>query len=151
MTSQRDPRVDNYVIGNKKWASSAGFQPPIYFSQIQKWTRESAEGQYFVVACSDPRCCPEEYLGIGPSNRTATVRVAGGRVQNALSSLYVLTAVGSHGKTGTIMVIHHTDCGMYYLNDEDIRQSLRSRLPEGSPELKEIDSMSFGAITERNC
>jgi len=45
------------------------------------------------------------------------------------------------------MVIHHTDCGMCYLTDEDIRQSLRSRLPEGSPELKEIDSMSFGATS----
>ncbi|RQM07163.1 hypothetical protein DH86_00000872 [Scytalidium sp. 3C] len=148
MTSQRDPRVDCYVTGNRKWASSEGFKPPIDFSQIRKWTRESAEGQCYIVACSDPRCCPEEYLGMTPSNKAGALRVAGGRVQNALSSLYVLTAVGTHGRTGTIMVIHHTDCGMCYLTDEDIRESLRSRLPEGCPEAKEIDLMSFGCIND---
>ncbi|RFU25572.1 hypothetical protein B7463_g10765, partial [Scytalidium lignicola] len=40
------------------------------------------------------------------------------------------------------------DCGMYYMSDEEIRQSLRDRLPEGAPEANEIDALSFGAIND---
>ncbi|KAH8815656.1 hypothetical protein F5884DRAFT_187042 [Xylogone sp. PMI_703] len=88
MTSQRDPRVDAYVTGNKKWASSEEFKPPIYFSQIQERTRNSSEGQCYI------------------------------------------------------------DCGMAYITDEEIRQSLRSRIPDDAPEKKEIDALSFGGISD---
>lgn len=36
------------------------------------------------------------------------VRTAGGRVTPALSTLYVLTAVGGEGKKGVVVVVHHT-------------------------------------------
>jgi len=52
------------------------------------------------------------------------VRTAGGRVHSILSTLLVLSAVGNGGKKGTIMVIHHTDCGLATATDEQIRRLL---------------------------
>ena len=36
------------------------------------------------------------------------VRTAGGRVQAAMNTLLVLSAVGNEGQKGLIMVVHHT-------------------------------------------
>src|SRR3954467_13404589 len=36
------------------------------------------------------------------------VRVAGGRVNAALNTLYVLSAVGTEGRRGVILVVHHS-------------------------------------------
>ncbi|KAF8848872.1 hypothetical protein BDZ45DRAFT_543713, partial [Acephala macrosclerotiorum] len=52
------------------------------------------------------------------------VRVAGGRVEAAMSTLLVLSAVGNAGKKGTIIVIHHSDCGLATVSDHDIRKTL---------------------------
>jgi carbonic anhydrase len=95
-----------------------------------------------IVACTDPRCTPEEFLGMGSEKGNSTsshlpirlllsqpalplilrgvgteatiIRTAGARAQPALSTFYVLSAVGNLGKKGTIMVVGHTDCGLQY-------------------------------------
>ena len=194
-------------MGQSKWAAGPDYKAPIPFLEMQKAGRERVDGTVIIgklrfgmeksfvirevrdantrnmdiVACTDPRVTPEQFLGMkdGSSvflplsilihydsnlNLEATVvRTAGGRVLPALSTLYVLTTVGTEGKKGLIIVIHHTgnfvssiwpskgtflqvqDCGLCHTTDEDIRQSLRRRATKPE-ELKEIDSMSFGSI-----
>lgn len=62
------------------------------------------------------------------------VRTAGGRVHAAMSTLLVLSAVGNSGKKGTIMVVHHTDCGLQTADEESIRRVLLEsvKVPEAS-------------------
>lgn len=75
------------------------------------------------------------------------MRTAGGRVEAALNTLYVLSAVGAEGKKGVIVVVHHTDCGLCHTTDENIRESLRKRAGR-EEEVREIGEMSFGSIVE---
>ena len=41
---------------------------------------------------------------------------------------------------GTVIVVHHTDCGLVHSSDESIRAKLKERAPEKA---KEIDDMKF--------
>ncbi|KAF2429277.1 carbonic anhydrase [Tothia fuscella] len=93
------------------------------------------------VTCSDPRVIPEHYLKIG-RGEAAVIRNAGGRVSDAMRSLAALDALGN---TGTVMVVHHTDCGMTHMSDSGVKKMLRERAPERSAE---IDDMEFGQILE---
>lgn len=76
------------------------------------------------------------------------VRTAGGRIHPALSTLYVLAAVGNEGKKGLIIVVHHTDCGLCHTSDEDIKESLRRRLAGEGEEIEAVERMRFGSIVE---
>lgn len=91
-----------------------------------------------------------------------TVRTAGGRVHDAVSTLLVLSAVGNLGKKGTIMVVHHTDCGLCNAavleagGDEGIRRALLKELEtnfegveevgEGYEEARKLEGMKFGSF-----
>lgn len=75
------------------------------------------------------------------------VRTAGGRVQSALNSLLVLSAVGNAGKKGVIMVVHHTDCGLQSISDDGIKEILRENA--GSEVGVEVlEGMKFGSFTK---
>jgi len=126
MPPSPDPRIDAYLSNNRKWASSPTYTAPIPFPEMQAKGRAREDGTLIVVACTDPRCTPEEFLGMSTTsnNKATIVRVAGGRVQSALGTLLVLAAVGNQGQKGTIMVIHHTDCGLATADDEDIRRCM---------------------------
>ena len=170
-------RVDGTVIIGKLRFGIVEIEKSFVIRELRDANTRSMD----IVACTDPRVTPEQFLGMNdgssvffPSsvlihydsnlNLEATVvRTAGGRVLPALNTLYVLTTVGTEGKKGLIIVIHHTgnfissvwpskgiflqvqDCGLCHTTDEDIRQSLRRRATKPE-ELKEIDSMSFGSI-----
>ncbi|KAH8658689.1 hypothetical protein BGZ60DRAFT_124537 [Tricladium varicosporioides] len=117
---------------------------------MQKKGRKAEDGTVIVIACTDPRCTPEEFMGMSPeSGNTTIVRTAGGRVQPALSTLLVLSAVGNLGKKGTIIVVHHTDCGLASVrNDDEIRRILRAGLESGDGEEEILDKMMFGSIVD---
>ena len=72
------------------------------------------------------------------------VRTAGGRVHAAMSSLLVLSAVGNHGTKGTIMVVHHTDCGLQSIDDEGIRGCLREAVGGDVEGL--VEGVEFGSF-----
>jgi hypothetical protein len=76
-----------------------------------------------------------------------------------MSTLLVLAAVGNLGRKGTIMVVHHTDCGLARVEggDQEIRSALMKKLSEdgllerpGEGDLKQIgidlDGMTFGSF-----
>lgn len=68
------------------------------------------------------------------------IRNAGGRVLDALRTLTALQTIGA---PGTIVVMHHTDCGMSHFHDADIKAALGELAPE---EKETIGGMEFGEI-----
>ncbi|KAJ9609723.1 hypothetical protein H2200_006051 [Cladophialophora chaetospira] len=93
-----------------------------------------------VLSCSDPRLNPYQILGIDPTLKATMVRNAGGRAFDAIRTLSVLQTIGN---PGTIVVMHHTDCGMTHYHDADIKKALL----EVDPEAKGlIESLKFGEI-----
>ncbi len=63
------------------------------------------------------------------------IRNAGGRTFDALRSLAVL---GTIGNPGTIVVMHHTDCGMTHFHDATVKKHLYEISPEGGDEIEGI-------------
>ena len=68
------------------------------------------------------------------------VRNAGGRAFDAIRTLAVLQTIGA---PGTIVVMHHTDCGMAHFHDDAIRTALLEIAPE---EKSLIEASKFGEI-----
>jgi carbonic anhydrase len=78
-----------------------------------------------VVACMDARLHPEEFLGLEVGD-AHVIRNAGGRVsEDVIRSLVI-----SERLLGTeeIVVIHHTDCGMLTLSNEDLIAKIKEDL-----------------------
>ncbi|KAK3067023.1 hypothetical protein LTR53_016338, partial [Teratosphaeriaceae sp. CCFEE 6253] len=108
-----------------------------------------------VLSCSDPRLNPYQILGldqtlsessnasllIPPRTSEATmVRNAGGRAFDAIRTLAVLQTIGA---PGTIIVMHHTDCGMTHYHDSAVKKALLEIAPEAK---EDIEGRSFGEI-----
>jgi carbonic anhydrase len=77
--------------------------------------------QLAVVVCMDTRLNPYDILGLQPGD-AHVIRNAGGIVgEEEIRSL----AISQH-KLGTreVVLIHHTDCGMLGLDDEEFAQEL---------------------------
>ena len=76
-----------------------------------------------VLTCMDARILPLEALGLGPGD-AHVIRNAGGRVSDdALRSLLVSTHTMG---VRAIAVIHHTECGVTKMTDDEFRQTVQS-------------------------
>src|SRR5690349_23655933 len=75
-----------------------------------------------IVACMDARLIPTRVLGLDEGD-AHVIRNAGGVVtDDTIRSL----AISQHGLgTEEIILIHHTDCGMLGLKDDDFRRSMQ--------------------------
>jgi carbonic anhydrase len=83
-----------------------------------------------VVVCMDTRLNPYEILGLEPGD-THLIRNAGGIVgDEEIRSLAI-----SQRKLGTreIVLIHHTDCGMLGLDDEEFARELEQEAGTAPP------------------
>ncbi len=77
-----------------------------------------------VLTCMDARMDPAKFLGLSDGDANV-LRNAGGRVHpDVIRSLVI-----SYELLGTrdVLVVHHTDCGMLGLSNEDVRTRLRAR------------------------
>lgn len=65
-----------------------------------------------------------------------------------MSTLLVLSAVGNAGKKGTIVVIHHSDCGLATASDHDIRKTLVDSVGRNAKDYAEmlLTDIEFGSI-----
>ncbi|KAE9379007.1 carbonic anhydrase [Stipitochalara longipes BDJ] len=146
MTRDLDPRIASYLAKNRQWAESKDYKPPILFKEMQRKGRERDDGTVIILACTDPRVTPEEFLGMSTSegNKATIVRTAGGRVHAAMSTLLVLSAVGNLGTKGVIMVVHHTDCGLQTASDGEIRNVLGEGIGEEGKEV--LQQVVFGSF-----
>ena len=105
-----------------------------------------------IVVCMDTRLNPYEILGLEPGD-AHLIRNAGGIVgDEEIRSLAI-----SQRKLGTreVMLIHHTDCGMLGLDDEEFAQELEREAgtpppwrPGGFSDLEEDVRDSIARIRE---
>lgn len=77
-----------------------------------------------VLACMDARLDPARVLGLEEGD-AHVIRNAGGRAADALRSLVISEQLLG---TNTIVIIHHTDCGMLTFTDEVIHDKLKQEL-----------------------
>jgi carbonic anhydrase len=90
-----------------------------------------------VLACMDARLDPARALGLEEGD-AHVIRNAGGRASDdALRSLIISEQLLG---TGTVVVIHHTDCGMLTFSNEDLRNKLQS---EFNTSADDIDFLPF--------
>ncbi|KAF2812087.1 carbonic anhydrase [Mytilinidion resinicola] len=115
--------------------------PPFVADISKRLHTPGGPGGTVIISCSDPRVIPEQYFDFG-RGVAAVIRNAGGRTSDALRSLAALDALGN---TDTVIIVHHTDCGMTHMPDAGVRKMLKERAPQLS---KEIDRMKFGEITD---
>jgi carbonic anhydrase len=122
-----DPRLEPVVEANRRYA--AGFRaagrpaPPAR--------------QLVVLTCMDARFNVEDALGfdIGDAH---VLRNAGGRASDdAIRSLIVSSRLLG---TREVMVIHHTNCGMAGLTNEQLRERVES---ESGADASHIDFLPF--------
>jgi carbonic anhydrase len=80
-----------------------------------------------IVTCMDARLEPLSFLGLELGD-AHVIRNAGGRVSmDALRSLVISERLLG---TDTILVIHHTDCGMLTFSNEQLRERVGQDLGE---------------------
>ncbi len=77
-----------------------------------------------VLACMDARLDPARILGLEEGD-AHVIRNAGGRAADALRSLVISEQLLG---TNTIVIIHHTDCGMLTFTNEDIHTKIKQEL-----------------------
>lgn len=77
-----------------------------------------------VLACMDARLDPARLLGLEEGD-AHVIRNAGGRAADALRSLVISEQLLG---TDTIVIIHHTDCGMLTFTNEQIHEKIRQEL-----------------------
>ncbi|KAI9665093.1 MAG: hypothetical protein M1821_006541 [Bathelium mastoideum] len=93
-----------------------------------------------VVTCADPRCVPETFFDLKPTE-VIVLRTAGGRVKPVLNDLMYLDGLLS---LKGIMVIHHNDCGKSFMTDDEARSALKKALPTATG----LDSIEFGTFKD---
>jgi carbonic anhydrase len=77
-----------------------------------------------VLACMDARLDPARILGLEEGD-AHVIRNAGGRAADALRSLIISEQLLG---TNTIVILHHTDCGMLTFSDEVIHDKIKHDL-----------------------
>ena len=77
-----------------------------------------------VLACMDARLDPARILGLEEGD-AHVIRNAGGRAADALRSLIISEQLLG---TNTIVILHHTDCGMLTFTDEVIHEKVKQDL-----------------------
>src|SRR5713226_10363013 len=90
-----------------------------------------------VLTCMDARLDPARFLGLEEGD-AHVIRNAGGRAsEDALRSLTISEQLLG---TNSVVVIHHTDCGMVTFSNEDLRKKLKQEL---NADAEHIDFLPF--------
>lgn len=96
-----------------------------------------------IVTCMDARVEPLSFLGLNLGD-VHVIRNAGGRLTpDALRSLVISEELLG---TDTILVIHHTDCGMLTFDNEQLREKVGRDL--GAAAQQAADKIDFLPFTD---
>lgn len=135
-------QVASWLTRNKKYAEAYTAAPN--WAGFGKMVRDG--GPTMIVCCFDPRQNPTAFFGLQPGDAVIMAN-AGGRINDdtlkSIIGLDQLTA--AKGGVTTIVVAHHTDCGLTHITDEEIKTKLKKRAPEKA---RDIEGMRFGEITD---
>src|SRR5437660_9078941 len=95
-----------------------------------------------VLTCMDERLHPARFLGLEEGD-AHVIRNAGGRASDdAIRSLVISEQLLG---TNTIVVIHHTDCGMLTFSNNDLRTKIKQEL---HADADSIDFLPFGNLEQ---
>ncbi len=98
--------------------------------------------QVAVLTCMDARLHPSRFLGLEEGD-AHVIRNAGGRAsEDAIRSLVISEQLLG---TNTIVVIHHTDCGMLTFSNSDLRAKIKQDLHANADS---IDFLPFGNLEQ---
>lgn len=98
-----------------------------------------------ILTCIDARIMPSQALGLLPGEANI-IRNAGGRAGDAMRSLVVSTRLLG---VRSIVVVHHTDCGLHAVSNEQIRERIAPHLDsEGAALLDEVDFLPFSDLEQ---
>ena len=137
----KDPRIANFLSRNAAFAQTYKPAPP--FSNFL--AKPPINARIIIITCFDGRVDPCKYFGLQPGD-AVVISNAGGRVNaDALRSIIVLDDLL---KVGTVVVVHHTDCGLMHTSNESIRARLKARAPERAEEITEMDFQLFKDVDE---
>ena len=96
-----------------------------------------------IVTCMDARVEPLSFLGLNLGD-AHVIRNAGGRITpDALRSLVISEELLG---TDTILVVHHTDCGMLTFGNEQLREKVGRDL--GAAAQQAADQIDFLPFTD---
>jgi carbonic anhydrase len=110
---------------------------------MRKRGNSAPGGGVIVISCSDPRIVPADYFKLN-FGEMGVIRNAGGRAMDAIRSLVVLDTLV---KIGTVIVVHHTDCGQTHVLDQEVKDGIISRHPELA---SDVEKMKFGEIRKED-
>ncbi|KUL84305.1 hypothetical protein ZTR_07571 [Talaromyces verruculosus] len=140
MSASRDT-ISRLLANNEKFASSFNGAPTM--EQLRADINENGAQPLFILTCVDPRCVPEAFFG--PDLRGAVHRNAGGRATgDVVRSLNVLRALVN---MKTVVIVHHTDCGVTHVTEDEIREYAKSKNPEAAAI---VDKMDFDLWREEH-
>jgi carbonic anhydrase len=108
--------LDHFHASNAAYAADFGVKGALTIPPVRKAA---------VLTCMDARLHPERFLGLAEGD-CHVIRNAGGRASDdAIRSLVI-----SYKLLGTeeFYVIHHTDCGMGFFDDQTMRGLLKASL-----------------------
>src|SRR5215472_5422728 len=95
-----------------------------------------------VLTCMDARLDPARFLGLEEGD-AHVIRNAGGRAsEDAIRSLVISEQLLG---TNTVVLIHHTDCGMLTFSNADLRTKLKREL---KADAVHIDFLPFGDLEQ---
>jgi carbonic anhydrase len=98
-----------------------------------------------VVACMDARFDPVKVLGLRDGDANV-IRNAGGLAADALRSLAVSTMLLG---TREIVIIHHTDCGLHSISNEEIYQRFEAEIGSAAKDAATtIDFLPFADLDQ---
>jgi carbonic anhydrase len=124
--------IDELVQANEHFASRAGRvdDPPAPPAR-----------QVAILTCMDARIAPALIFGLEEGD-AHVIRNAGGLAKEGLRSLVISQRLLG---TNAIMVIHHTDCGMVTIQNEDVHAKVKEDLGADS---SDIDFMPLGDLEQ---
>jgi len=119
--------VEEFVKANEAYAAS-----------FQKGRLPMPPGRHVaVLTCMDARLIPARFLGLEEGD-SHVIRNAGGRAsEDAIRSLVISQQLLG---TNTVVVIHHTDCGMLTFSNADLYAKLKQEL---NADADHIDFLPF--------
>jgi len=108
--------LDEVLSANEQYASSFGAKSELALPPARRFA---------ILTCMDARLDPAKYAGLSEGD-AHVIRNAGGRASDdAIRSLVI-----SYKLLGTQewFIIHHTNCGMEFFDDEQMRELLAQSL-----------------------
>ncbi|KAH6608572.1 hypothetical protein Trco_001918 [Trichoderma cornu-damae] len=128
----------NSLLYNREFSQT--YKSPPHLVPMVQALRQGGAG-VIILSCSDPRLNPDEVFGVDSTIKGVTmIRNAGGRAMDAIRTISILQTIGN---AKTVVVLHHTDCGMTHFHDSRIREALVEIAPQ---EKDAINASKYGEI-----